>query len=88
MGESKSETKPVRYHLEIYEPHSERDVLVSFSAGGPFMAMAVGDVIDTRGWGLGGVPERIIVKEVEHLVWQADTHVSHKIMVLTTPAKE
>jgi hypothetical protein len=84
MNETKTESKPVLYHLEIYEPNSERDVLIAFRTAAPFMAFAAGDVIGTRGWKVEGVPMRIGVRLVEHLIWELDTHVSHKIMVLTT----
>ena len=36
------------YCVEIYEPGSARDPLVVLDAGRPFMAIAKGDIINTR----------------------------------------
>lgn len=79
----KTEVKPVRYHLEIYLPDSDRDVLAAFRAGQSFLSIAVGELIDQRAFP-GGSEEKLRVSRVEHLVWEVDTHVSHKVMVFTT----
>lgn len=88
MSNSNTETKPIRCHVEIYEPDREEDVLAAYRGSGSFMAFSVGDVIDIRNMSLDDMPPRIKVKKVEHLLWELDTHVSHKIMILTTKADD
>jgi hypothetical protein len=73
--------KPIRYLIEVYEPGSETDVLMSFSAGQPFQAVSVGDWLVP--FPLGDVGDKVKAVRVQHLIWESDDQVSHKLMVFT-----
>lgn len=85
---SSSNAKPVKYHLEI---HLERDFehpFVAYSASTPFMAINVGDKFDGRTWeGIDTDASYLEVTRVEHIIWEGEQHIGHKIVVDTKPAK-
>jgi hypothetical protein len=79
-----SNHKPISYYLEIYQSGSGRDVLVSINSAGPFQAIAVGDLIDSRVWEGATTQDNILeVTRVQHIVWETDDCCSHKLMVFT-----
>ena len=78
-----SSLKPVQYHLEIYEPGGDAEVLVSLSASQPFGRISVGDRIDPRAWDGSTVADRLEVTGVEHAVWDGGGHIVHKVLIFT-----
>lgn len=79
--------KFVEYYLEIYEPDSAHDVLITFSSNSAFMAISKGDILNSRTWdkGIKGV---LKVVNVEHVIWEVEDHVAHKIMVFTKEVED
>jgi hypothetical protein len=74
----------VEYHLEIYLPGSADDVWVSFQALQPFMAFSKGDILNPGLWTGSKAPMRVLrILNVEHIVWEASGHISHKVMLFT-----
>jgi hypothetical protein len=73
--------KPIVYHLEVYEPGNEKEVMIAFSAAQPFQAVSVGDRIYPSLQGMPGEAFKVI--RIEHLLWEGEERVSHKVMVFT-----
>lgn len=73
--------KSVQYHLEIYFPNDDRQVLASHFAATPFGAFSVGDEINSQSYeGLSSTfTGNFRVEKIEHYVWEVDTHVGHKV---------
>lgn len=73
------------YHLEIYEPDSKEDVLWNTASKQPFLTINVGDFINQSLMIRDGGPqtERLQVVEVEHIIWNNDQQLNHKLMVYT-----
>lgn len=82
------------YHLEIYEPtepgDDKRQVLVNFQSRQPFLSINVGDFINQSLFIPNGASwtERLRVVEVEHIIWNLDDEIRHKIMVYTESEAE
>jgi hypothetical protein len=73
------------YMLEIYEPGSTESAWVSFESDSPFGSISVGDIINPGVWEGSNSPMTVLkAVAVEHLVWEAQGEVKHKIMVFTT----
>jgi hypothetical protein len=77
--------KPVQYYLEIYEPGSGHDVLVSFDGQTPFGAIHTGDILNPRCWEGASdlVKGALEVVRIEHMVWDVKSHIGHKTCVFT-----
>jgi hypothetical protein len=80
----------VRYSLEIYEALHEAGKLAvaAFDAGGPFLPLHPGDLINPRSWTMlehtGPYAYKLLrVLRVEHGIAEFDAQVIHKILVYT-----
>jgi hypothetical protein len=73
------ETKPIHYELEILD--SRENPVIHHAASTPFMPLAVGNTIDLRT--IAGPPKRATVTQVEHIIWDAGEHLTHKLHVVT-----
>lgn len=84
-----------RYCLELYVPGSDTDVWMSYESDQPFLAISAGDLLSP----FCGFPEQKFpekkdvarVLSVEHIVWQEDGAIRHKLMVfseLVEPSRE
>jgi hypothetical protein len=82
--------KTAMYELEIYRPDSGRDVCVKFTSASPFQAIHVGDILNPREWdATAPVPDEVqgkvlLVKGVEHFIYEAGETINHKVMIYTT----
>ena len=76
---------PVQYHLELYEPNSALDVLLSVRTVTPLGPFTRGDLITLDSLSLGRSPGQILrVVSVEHILWIIDgSHVGEKVCVFT-----
>ncbi len=76
--------KFTEYTLEIYNHGSASDVWVSFTSSSPFMTISKGDILNPSIWPESKSPMKVLqVVAVEHLVWEVEGTVKHKIMVFT-----
>ena len=74
----------MEYMLEIYEPGSVENVWVYFKTSSPFGAISIGDLINPNLWEGSQSPMRILrVVNVEHIIWEVNSTVKHKVMVFT-----
>jgi len=74
----------MEYMLEIYEPGSVEDLWVHFKTSSPFMAINVGDLINPGIWEGSQSPMKILrVVNLEHIIWEINSVVKHKLMVFT-----
>lgn len=72
------------YMLEIYLPQSTDDVWVYFTSASPFMQFCIGDIVNPHVWEGSQSPLKVLqVVGVEHLVWETDSTLKHKVMVFT-----
>lgn len=72
------------YILEIYSPRSVDDVWVTFESSTPFMQISVGDSVNPGLWPSSQSPMRILrVIQVEHIIWESENKVKHKVLVFT-----
>jgi hypothetical protein len=80
-------TKPHVYHLEIYQDSFLNDPVWSIKASSAFSGMSVGDRFEHRAssalaWDqLPTVEQEFRVKDIEHLYWELDSEIGHKLMV-------
>ena len=79
---------PTEYMLEILEPDTSEDVVATFKGFQPFQTISVGDLINPRLW--EGRYEGSIyrVVGVEHMIWEAEDMIKHKIVVFTEPVPD
>lgn len=76
--------KTTEYSIEIYEPESGDNCWVAFSSSSPFMGISVGDIVNPVTWEGSQSPMKVLrVINVEHMIWETDTKVKHKVMVYT-----
>lgn len=76
--------KKGEYMLEIYEPGSVKTAWVHFKSASPFMALKPGDLLNPGIWPDSQSPMKILrVINVEHIIWETDEAVKHKLMVFT-----
>ena len=76
--------KTTEYILEIYEPQSGSDVLMTFSSSSPFMTISAGDILNPRTWDKSISPKKVFrVINIEHIIWKSGTQVKHKVCVFT-----
>ena len=76
--------KEIQYHVEIYEPGSSDDLIVLFQSSTPFLAISPGDLINQRVWETDiEFHMTLQVTSVEHILWEVDTHIGHKLCVYT-----
>jgi hypothetical protein len=74
----------VVYIVEVYYPKSRQDVLRTFEASTPFMAIGEGDFLDPSEWSGTWSPIRLLqVVQVVHVLREKDEHIEHKAMVFT-----
>ncbi len=74
--------KSIEYKLEVYAPGSVRDVRVTFEASSPFMPLGVGDILNPTTWPGTQSPMKVLrVTQVEHIIWENDGQIWHKVMV-------
>jgi len=70
------------YILEIFEPNSANDCLITFKSSNPFMTISPGDLLNPYAWDLG-IKNLLKVVNVEHIIWISGDEVKHKIEVFT-----
>jgi len=81
------EYQVIQYRMEIYEDSFVNDPTEAFHASTPFLAVSVGDYMNTTGWGVQprGAGDGMVtrVKAVEHIIWQVEGagHVGHSLSV-------
>lgn len=76
--------KATQYELEIFIPGSADDVWVKFASPTPFMAIHVGDIINPGTWEGSQSPQKVLqVVGVEHLIWEVNGQVKHRLDVYT-----
>ena len=76
--------KPIEYELEIYEPKSADDCWVTFSSTSPFPSINKGDIVNPSLWSNSQSPMKVLrVINVEHLIWEINAQIRHKLMVFT-----
>ena len=74
----------MEYMLEVYAPGSMKDVWVYFESSSPFLPINVGDLINPGIWEGSQSPMKILrVVSVEHIIWEINSDVKHKLMVFT-----
>ena len=72
------------YMLEVYEPNSVDNVWMYFEAPSPFLGINSGDLMNPGIWEGSKSPMKILrVVNVEHLIWETNIEVKHKLMVFT-----
>jgi hypothetical protein len=77
-----------KYIIEIYEPGSTTDVLVSFTSPSPFMPIEYGSLIDPKAWGNSDRPGKVLrVLNVEHGIWETDA-ITHRLRVFTEEVQD
>ena len=73
-GFAMQKTKPVRYVLSAYAKSGQHPEL-SVEAATPFACIGAGDELyldpDTA----------VVVRRIEHKIWEGDDHVTHQILV-------
>ncbi len=70
--------------LEVYEPGSMDNVWVYFKSDGPFLSINSGDLLNPNLWENSQSPMKILkVINLEHIIWEKDNIVKHKLMVFT-----
>lgn len=79
-----------RYCIEIYEPESTRDVLVSFYSDDPFLAISQEDAINLAAFpeGQTSLPGCLRVTRVEHLLFESESGAKHKLCVYTARVQD
>ncbi|MBD8705861.1 hypothetical protein IFT47_04355 [Pseudomonas sp. CFBP 13711] len=78
--------KTLHYHFELYQDSFLNDPVWSVEALSPFPALSTGDRFEHRGLALAWddlptVDEEFRVKDVQHLYWELDKELGHKLMV-------
>lgn len=78
-----------KYALEIYEPDSVDDLVVSWEAEQPFPTFTRGDLINQGFLITGGGPSSPLLRvlNVEHIIWSHQGGIKHKLCVYTTEAE-
>ncbi|HML23137.1 MAG TPA: hypothetical protein PKD09_15900 [Aggregatilinea sp.] len=80
---------PIAYHLEIYEPDSQRAIAASFASSMPFQRIGVGDVINPMSCNDDSFPPVYLrVVNVEHVILQNGDHIDHKVLIFTEGLRE
>ena len=80
-----------RYAIEIYEPGSTKNVSGFLESPTPFGAISRGDILNPQSWNLPkGTPgdPLLRVTGVEHLMWEANGTMKHKILLYTEEAPD
>ncbi|OQR30236.1 hypothetical protein BWR59_16885 [Pseudomonas sp. Bc-h] len=80
--------KSIEFHFELYENSFVNDPVWSVQASSAFPAVSIGDRFEHRA--LSNVAwssppskgQEFRVKDVDHIFWEVDTHIGHKLMVL------
>jgi hypothetical protein len=81
---SAQQKRVTKYILEIYEPNSVHDLWVVFESLTPFLAISKGDLMNPSIWPGSQAPMKILrVVEVEHIIWENENEIKHKLMVYT-----
>ena len=66
------------YMLEVYEPGSDDTVICSYSSDTVFPTISVGEVLNFVYF-----EEKVLAKEIVHLIWENENRVSFKTMIFT-----
>lgn len=73
------------YILEIYQPNSADDVLITIKSSNPFLSFSRGDLINPRVWDHSGLVGSVLeVKNVEHIIYTTNDQVKHKVCIFTS----
>ena len=87
MGDGMGSSEPGRvteYILEIYEPNDTDTVWMVFRSSTPFLALAVGDLVNPSTWPDSEAPMKILrILNLEHIIWEIEGQIKHKICVYT-----
>jgi hypothetical protein len=76
--------KASEYIVEVYEPGSADRVWVYFTSSAPFLPINAGDLLNPGLWPGSQSPMKILrVVNLEHIIWETDSHVKHKLLVFT-----
>ncbi len=77
----------MKYTLEIYEPGSTLDVLMTFDAKSPFVAISKGDILNPAFFhSYDNNPAKVlVVTNIEHILWQHEgaDEPTQKILIFT-----
>jgi hypothetical protein len=79
--------KHIEYHFELYENSFINDPVWSVQSQSPFPSISVGQRFDTRtladlSWDTSpNANQEYRVKDVEHIFWEVNSHIGHKLMV-------
>lgn len=77
------------YILEIYSSGSIEDTEAVIESDTPFMAMNVGDILNSRMWETGSGDGKLLkVVKLEHFIWQNGEKAMHKIGVMTESVED
>jgi hypothetical protein len=74
---------PTQYTLEIYGPEGSPPPLVVQRSDTPFLAINIGDALNTLGWPELSSYSHLRVTDVEHVVTESQERLVHKIMIRT-----
>lgn len=75
--------KETKYILEIYEPESVINILISFTSASPFMPIERGALLDPQAWETECPPGKMLrVANVEHSISRRDA-ITHKLKIFT-----
>lgn len=80
-------TKPIDYHLEIYQDSFRNDPVWSVKSSSIFPSISIGDRFEHRAlaslaWDqLPTGDGEFRVKDIEHIFWELDSRIGHKLMV-------
>ena len=79
-----SNSKILKYVLEIYKPMDVDNLWVRFESPFPFMAIHVGDVINPGLWEGSETPQKMLrVLHVEHSIFEIGNRITHQTMIFT-----
>jgi len=71
--------KPVTYFVEVYDG---RDCLVTFEGKTPFMALAVGDLLNPAGFASNlHMDVQLRAVRIERILWESDAYIGDKVCV-------
>src|SRR5262245_3405095 len=60
------------------------DVCVSYETSTPFLTIQAGDIINPRVWEGVGTPGNVLcVVKIEHIIWEGDGRIKHKLCIFT-----
>lgn len=82
--------KPIQYHLEAYLGSRVNDPFAFFTSSTPFPAFAPGQWIGSGDFGnpTEERPEAYRVVSLGHIMWEVESHIGHKLMLVVEADRE